>query len=159
VTQIPAHAEPIDPIALKTRELIEDAERAVATHHGDLAEFARQTLMGRAQRNRYFDPVLFSNPAWDILLNLYVAAAEGRALDVLDCCSTSAVPQGVALYWLSYLKQEEMIVEIPAAARPRQTLISLSDQAQTAISAYLGSLICLGLGPNALMPVTPSAAN
>lgn len=159
MTDIPAHAEPIDPIALKTRALIEDAERAVASHDGDLAEFARQTLIGRAQRNRYFDPVLFSNPAWDILLNLYVAAAEGRALDVLDCCSTSAVPQGVALYWLSYLKQEEMVVEVPAARRPRQTLISLSDQAQRAISAYLGSLICLGLGPDAFMPASPSAAN
>ena len=159
MTDIPSHAEPIDPIALKTRELIEEAERAVATHDGDLAEFARQTLMGREQRSRYFDPVLFSNPAWDILLNLYVAAAEGRGLGVLDCCTTSALPQGVALYWLSYLKQEEMVIEVPAATRPRQTLIRLSDQTQKAMSAYLSSLICLGLGPDAFMPTTRSADN
>ena len=81
MTDIPTHAEPIDPIALKTRELIEEAERAVATHDGDLAEFARQTL------------------------------------------------------------------------------IRLSDQTQKAMSAYLSSLICLGLGPDAFMPTTRSADN
>jgi hypothetical protein len=154
VTQIPARAERI---ARQTRKLIEDAERAVAMQEADLAEFARQLLAARKQRDRYFDPVLFSNPAWDILLNLYVADAEGRGVNVLESCTASTVPQAVALRWLAYLRQEEMVVETSDPLRPRNTVIRLSDQTRLAISSYLGSLVSLGLGPEPAMPDIPQA--
>jgi hypothetical protein len=152
VTQIPARAERIE---RQMRKLIEDAERAVAMHDGDLTDYARQILAGRKQRDRYFDPMLFSNPAWDILLNLYVADGEGKPFNVLDTCLASAVPQGVALRWLTYLEQEDMVIEVPDPARPRQTLIRLSDQTRLTITSYLGSLIGLGLGPEPAMPDIP----
>jgi hypothetical protein len=152
VTQIPARAERIE---RQTRKLIEDAERAAAMHNADLTEFARQLLAGRRQRDRYFDPMLFSNPAWDILLDLYVADAEGRPVNVLESCTASIVPQGVALRWLGYLKQEEMVIEMPDPAQPRHTLIRLSDQTRLTISSYLGSLVSLGLGPEPAMPDIP----
>jgi len=154
VTQIPARAERIE---RQTRKLIADAERAAAMHNGDLTEFARQILAGRKQRDRYFDPMLFSNPAWDILLNLYVADAEGKLVSVLDSCSVSTVPQGVALRWLGYLKQEEMVIEAPDPARPRQTLLRLSEQTRLTVSSYLGSLVSLGLGSEFAMPDIPQA--
>lgn len=154
MTQIPARAERIE---RQTRKLIEDAERAAAMHSGDLPDFARQILTGRKERDRYFDPILFSNPAWDILLTLYVADAEGRSVTVLDSCTASIVPQSVALRWLGYLKQEEMVIEIPDPARPRRTLICLSNQARLTISSYLGSLVSLGLGPEPAMPDIPPA--
>jgi hypothetical protein len=159
MTGIPIHPDRIDPIALTARKLMQDAEQAAAMHDSDLVEFARQTLMGRQQRNRYFDPVLFSNPAWDLLLNLYVAAAEERALGVLDCCAGSTVPQAVALRWLSFLKDKGMVVELPDTMHSRRTLVRLSDEAQSTMSSYLGSLICLGLGPEAFMPDALSMRN
>lgn len=154
MTQIPARAERIE---RQTRKIIADAERAVAMHDGDLTEFARQLLAGRKQRDLYFDPMLFSNPAWDILLNLYVADAEGKPISVLDSCAASTVPQGVALRWLGYLKQEEMVIEAPDPARPRQTLLRLSDQTRLTISSYLGSLTSLGLGSEFVTPGIPPA--
>jgi len=154
VTQIPARAERFE---RQTRKLIEDAERAAAMHNGDLTDYARLTLVGRKQRDHYFDPMLFSNPAWDILLNLYVADAEGTPVSVIDSCTASTVPQGVALRWLGYLKQEEMVTETPDPARPRQTIIRLTDQTRLAVSTYLGSLISLGLGPEIVMPDIPPA--
>ena len=154
MTQIPARAERIE---RQMRKLIEDAERAAAMHKGDLTDYARQTLAGRKQRDRYFDPILFSNPAWDILLHLYVADAEAKPVSVLDSCLASTVPQGVALRWLGYLKQEEMVIEMPDPARPRQTIVRLSDQTRSAVSAYLGSLVSLGLGPEPVMPDIPPA--
>jgi len=152
VTQIPARAERFE---RQTRKLIEDAERAAAMHNGDLSDYARLTLVGRKQRDHYFDPMLFSNPAWDILLNLYVADAEGTPVSVIDSCASLPVPQGVALRWLGYLKQEEMVIEMPDPARPRQTVIRLSDQTRLAVSTYLGSLITLGLGPEIVMHDIP----
>ena len=154
MTQIPARAERIE---RQTRKLIEDAERAAAMHDGDLTDYARLTLLGRKQRDRYFDPMLFSNPAWDILLSLYVADAEGKPVGVIESCTASPVPQGVALRWLGYLKQEDMVTEAPDPARPRHTIIRLTDQTRLAVSAYLGSLISLGLGPEPVMPDIPPA--
>lgn len=154
MTQIPARAERFE---RQTRKLIEDAERAAAMHKSDLTDYARLTLLGRKQRDHYFDPMLFSNPAWDILLNLYVADAEGTPVSVIDSCVASPVPQGVALRWLGYLKQEEMVIETPNSAQPRQTVIRLTDQTRLAVSAYLGSLISLGLGPEIVMPDIPPA--
>ena len=154
MTQIPARAERFE---RQTRKLIEDAERAAAMHKSDLTDYARLTLVGRKQRDHYFDPMLFSNPAWDILLNLYVADAEGTPVSVIDSCVASPVPQGVALRWLGYLKQEEMVIETPNSAQPRQTVIRLTDQTRLAVSAYLGSLISLGLGPEIVMPDIPPA--
>lgn len=154
MTQIPARAERLE---RQMRKLIEDAERAAAMHDGNLTDYARQILGGRKQRDRYFDPMLFSNPAWDILLSLYVADGEGKPVGVLDGCLASAVPQGVALRWLGYLKQEQMVIETPDPARPRQTLLRLSDETRLAVSSYLGSLISLGLGPEPAMPDIPRA--
>ncbi|HMI19055.1 MAG TPA: hypothetical protein VK533_05880 [Sphingomonas sp.] len=157
MSTIPTRMDGVDPIDRQTRKLIQDAKRAVAMHSADMTEFARQVLAGRKQRDRYFDPMLFSNPAWDILLNLFVADADGRPVTVLESCLASTVPQGVALRWLGYLKQEEMVIETPDPARPRQTIIRLSDQTRMAISAYLGSLVSLGLGPESVMPDIPPA--
>lgn len=144
---LPIHIAKDDAIDRQTRKLIDDAERTAATRGDDLPEFARHLLAGRKQRDRYFDPILFSNPAWDILLNLFVAGAEGRAVTLLDSCLASTVPQGVALRWLGYLKQEEMVLEGSDPAHPRETTIRLSDQTRRAIASYLGSLVSLGPGP------------
>lgn len=144
MTDMPIRANPIE---RRTRQLIEDAERGAAAHHAELGDFARQIVAGRKQRELYFDPMLFSNPAWDILLNLFVADADARPVTVLDACRGSTVPQGVALRWLCYLKQEEMVLETSDLSCDRQTLIQLSDHARLAIGAYLGSLTALGLGP------------
>jgi hypothetical protein len=157
VSDFPIRTDRTNPIGRQTRKLIDDAECAVACEGGDLIGFARQILAGRQQRDRYFDPVLFSNPAWDILLNLYVAAADDRAMSALDSCGASAMPESVVLRWLSYLKQDEMVIESANPRHPRQTLLRLSEQARLTIRSYLGSLVKLGLGPaHARMEIPPA---
>lgn len=144
-------ASTIDAIDRLTRKLIGDAERATAANGGDFIDFARHILAGRRQRDRYFDPILFGNPAWDILLDLFVADGEGRPVTLLDRCHASNVPQGVALRWLGYLKQEEMVLEGHDPARPHDMTIRLSDQTKRAIRCYLSSLTGLVLAPEFAM--------
>jgi len=155
VSEFPIRAERIDPIALKTRKIIADAERAAATNAADLTDFARQILAGRRQRDNYFDPLLFSNPAWDLLLNLFVAQAEGRRPNSLESCLAASMPHSVAVRWMAYLKQEDMVVERPNAVGEGLGSIQLSDHARTAIAAYLSSLTSLGLGPDIVRPTVP----
>jgi hypothetical protein len=152
VSDFPIRAERVDAIDLQMRKLIEDAERAVAMHHADLTDFARQILAGRKQRERFFDPVLFSNPAWDLLLHLYVATAEGGGMSVPDYCANSSTPTGVVLRWLDYFRQEDMVGDTTDPERTDQTSIRLSDTTLMEVSAYLTSLIALGLREEPLLP-------
>jgi hypothetical protein len=43
-------------------------------------------------RARYFKRELFKDPAWDILLDLYVARADGRGISVSSACIASGAP-------------------------------------------------------------------
>jgi len=152
VTDFPTRAERVDAIDRQTRKLIEDAERAAAMHQADLTEYACRILAGRKQRDRFFAPALFSNPAWDLLLHLYVATAEEGGMSVPDCCANSSTPKGVALRWLDYFQQEEMVVETTDPEHTDQTLIRLSETTHLAVSAYLASLIALGLREETMLP-------
>ncbi|WP_267394662.1 MULTISPECIES: hypothetical protein [unclassified Sphingomonas] len=49
------------------------------------------------------DADLFSDPAWDILLALFIAHAEGRSLADTDACATACVAPAAALRWLDVL--------------------------------------------------------
>ncbi|HWI86000.1 MAG TPA: hypothetical protein VNT42_06730 [Sphingomonas sp.] len=140
MSDIPFRADKVDAIDLQTRKLIDDATRAANVQSGELVQRARQIVADRKQRERYFDPMLFSNPAWDILLGLYVAGAEGQAVHALDLCLTSNMPQSVTLRWAAYLQQEDMVIETPNPVEGRPTLMRLTDQTRMAIAAYLGSI-------------------
>ncbi len=140
-------ADGMDPIALRTRRLIEDVTAAAACHGADLTEFAGQVLAGRRQRSRFFDPALFSNPAWDILLSLFVARGEGRAAATIEELGIADIPRSVILRWLQYLRGEAMVLLVGQTDRPQHARWQLADTAAASIDAYLASLLTLGLGP------------
>lgn len=151
----PPRAGRVDPIDARTRRPIADAQEAPDGSAAEVIALARRAVAARRQRNRHFDPVLFSNPAWDMLLNLFVAEADGRPMTVLDGCTVSAMPQSVTLRWLGYLKQEKMVVEFNEPRQSRQTLLRLSPQTRDTIAAYFSVLAGLEPGPEPWTPETP----
>ena len=152
MSDFPTGPARVDSLADETRKLIAEAAQAAAAKGGDLTDFARRILTSRGNDNRPLHTMLFTNPAWDILLNLYIAETEGRGMTVLDCCLASVVRQSVALRWLTYLKQEGMVLEVTDITQPRQTQIQLSESTKSAIASYLGSLINLDSPPEGKEP-------
>ena len=61
---------------------------------------AREFYAGRRRRARYLSVDLFGEPTWDILLDLYVAAREGRRVPTTSACIGAHVPPTTALRWL-----------------------------------------------------------
>lgn len=53
---------------------------------------------------------LFSEPAWDLLLELYVADAEGRRLTASQVCERSKIPPVVMSRWLQHLSQAGFVI-------------------------------------------------
>lgn len=59
--------------------------------------FAKEVVRFRRMRDSMFESGLFGDPAWDILLDLYVAGGERRFITVTDACIGAAVPRTTAL--------------------------------------------------------------
>ena len=103
------------------------------------AEDQRAILRLRRLRNRYFDPSLFADPAWDMLLDLMAARLEGEQVSVTSLCIAAAVPSTTALRWIRTLIDSGLVQRRADPADGRRIHISLTDPAALAMSAYLAA--------------------
>jgi hypothetical protein len=100
----------------------------------------RQIIANRQARARFFDPELFGDPAWDMLLDLTAAHGEGAQVSVTSLCIAAGVPATTALRWLTQMVESGIFVRVPDPADRRRAFIALSDKAVTAMSGYFASL-------------------
>ena len=87
---------------------------------------ARLVYRERRRRQQFFDNKLFGEPAWDILLDLYAAAENGRPVYVTDACVAADAPLTTALRWISVLENAGLIVREADKADARRILVRLS---------------------------------
>ena len=80
-----------------------------------LARRARDELLGRD---------LFSDPAWDLLLELYAAKLGRRAMTLRDLALATGTPPSTTARWLSALDERGLIMS--SAAAVGQARIALS---------------------------------
>jgi hypothetical protein len=100
----------------------------------------RQIIANRQARARFFDPALFGDPAWDMLLDLTAAHAEGARVSVTSLCIAAGVPATTALRWLTQMVESGIFVRVPDPADRRRAFIALSDRALGAMANYFASL-------------------
>lgn len=58
----------------------------------------------RRLRNRSLEGHLFREPAWHILLDLYVAEAKGKRISISSACSAASISTAAGLGWLAKLE-------------------------------------------------------
>ena len=68
-----------------------------------LLKLAKRIHSLRRDRAEYFEPEIFSDPGWDILLLLYVAKREQSPMTAVTVCVESGVPTSTAVRWLRSL--------------------------------------------------------
>jgi DNA-binding transcriptional ArsR family regulator len=103
------------------------------------AEVIRSILRARRMRDVYFNPELFADPAWDMLLDLLAAKLEGRHVSVTSLCGAAAVPPTTALRWIGKLEEEGLIIRTDDTSDSRRVLLALSDDAAERLTAYLAA--------------------
>lgn len=110
--------------------------RAVRSSRTHLA-LARKTYALRRKRAAIFgNPDLFGEPAWDILLDLYIAHAEGKPVSVSSACIGSAAPATTGLRWLGVLADEGLILRENDADDNRRVLVRLSSAGLAAMERF-----------------------
>jgi DNA-binding MarR family transcriptional regulator len=100
----------------------------------------RKGLQARQQRGRFFNPRLFADPAWDMLLELYAASLTERRLTVSRLAERSGVPLTTALRWISTLEKEQLIDREDDRFDKRRMFLSLTDKGRSAMGAYFEEL-------------------
>ena len=95
---------------------------------------AEAEYTARQKRRSLFNQALLGEPAWDILLDLFIQTARCRRVSVKSACQDSGVPVTTALRWLAKLESNRMIRRNPAAHDRRVHYLSLTDGAQLALA-------------------------
>ncbi|GAB4484466.1 MAG: hypothetical protein OHK0018_16210 [Erythrobacter tepidarius] len=114
-----------------------------AVPHGErrYLTLARQTYALRRKRNAIFgNPELFGEPAWDILLDLYVAHGEAKPVSVSSACIGSAAPPTTGLRWLGVLADEGLVVRENDPEDNRRVLVRLSAKGITAMERFFDAV-------------------
>ncbi|AWW74686.1 MarR family transcriptional regulator [Erythrobacter sp. KY5] len=104
------------------------------------AEFAREAYTMRRRRGTIFDnQELFGEPAWDILLDLYIAHVENKTVSVSSACIGSAAPPTTGLRWLGVLTEEGLIVREHDPEDQRRVLVRLTERGLAAMDEHFAS--------------------
>lgn len=105
----------------------------------------RRAIRARRMRGSFFAPGLFSDPAWDMLLDLYAADAEDMPVSVSSLCIASAVAPTTALRWIARMTEDGLLERRPDATDRRRAFMALTDVARVGMRGYLIGLRRAGL--------------
>lgn len=104
------------------------------------AEFAREAYSTRRRRSSIFqNSELFGEPAWDILLDLYIAHVENKPVSVSSACIGSAAPPTTGLRWLGVLADHELVLREHDPEDQRRVLVRLTERGLNAMDEYFAS--------------------
>jgi DNA-binding MarR family transcriptional regulator len=98
---------------------------------------ARRRFAGRRERDALFGAALFADPAWDVLLYLFIAAGEGRAVSIREACAAASVPETTALRHIAHLKDRGLLQCRTNPSDRRSTHLVASEAAQRKMSLLL----------------------
>lgn len=94
-------------------------------------------IRARDERDRIFGADLFFDPAWNILLDLYVSEHKGTMVSVSSMCIASKVPSTTALRWLTMLEKRGLVGRRPDDYDRRRSFLFLTDDGRQKIEATL----------------------
>lgn len=100
----------------------------------------RAMIAQRHARAKFFDAELFSDPAWDMLLDLTAAHAEHQRVSVTSLCIAAGVPATTALRWIKQLVETGVFERIADSSDKRRAFIALSDKSVDAMASYFASI-------------------
>ncbi|MEP9357434.1 winged helix DNA-binding protein [Sphingomonas sp. KR3-1] len=117
----------------------EHLDRAIARGGISALDRARALYDLRRSREHFFkgNADLFGEPAWDILLDLFIAGEMGKQVSVTSACIGANTPPTTALRWLSLLEERGLVQRIPDLHDRRRALMRLTPKGDQSLRAYL----------------------
>lgn len=116
--------------------------------HPAMIDHARRAYADRRLRERIFDcPALFGEPAWDILLDLFVAQKARKSISVTSACIGSQVPSTTALRWIAVLEQYGLVIREDDPKDKRRAILRLTSDAYAKMTNYFSQSVSSSMLP------------
>ena len=104
-----------------------------------LAAVALSELKARRSRARFFLPDILGEPAWNMLLDLFVHQAFGKGVSVTSATIASDAPQATALRYIALLQKEGLIERHRSSVDGRVSYLRLTQQGYRRIGTWLNN--------------------
>ena len=101
---------------------------------------ARQHYRLARVRGELLGDGLFADPAWNMLLDLFISSAEGRRLSVSALCIGSRAPAATAHRYVQLLADAGLVERSADEKDGRRRFIALTDEGHDAMVTLLTSL-------------------
>ena len=103
-------------------------------------DVVRSVIRARRLRARFFNELLFADPAWDMLLDLTQAELAQHRVPVSSLCIAAAVPATTALRWIKSMTDSGLFVRRADPHDGRRVFVELSPGASAAMRGYFAEL-------------------
>ena len=101
---------------------------------------ARRFWRARRERDRIFGTALAPDPAWDILLDLFIAAGEGREVTVASVSAATVLPPPLVLRCIAHLAEARLVTCQAQTSSEKIMFLTLTERAVAMIAEYLDHL-------------------
>jgi len=100
---------------------------------------ARRAFAARRRRQQVFGDRadLFGEPAWDMLLDLYIALHEDKPVTVSNACLSSGAATTTGLRWVATLAERGLVERIPDPKDGRRYFVRLTAEASALVERAL----------------------
>ena len=109
-----------------------------------LVQLAKRLYEMRRMRDEVLGDALFSEPSWDILLDLFISEDEGRQLSVSAVCIGARSPSATALRYLTMLQDAGLVERTRDERDARRSHVRLTASGRRRMATLLGRLVTSG---------------
>lgn len=100
-------------------------------------------IAARRYRAAIVSDAHLGEPAWDILLDLFVAQRLGLRVSILDACIAANVPSTTALRYVRRLEDDGLILRSADTNDRRRSYVRLSDEVVKRVDRWAHRLLSL----------------
>jgi DNA-binding MarR family transcriptional regulator len=105
-----------------------------------LVSKARMVLASRLVREQYFQRDLFGEPAWEILLALYVLDDSGARFTISKLAECINAPLSTVARWVKTLEEQSLVGRVNHPTDRRIIFVRLLDKGRRALDDYLAAM-------------------
>jgi DNA-binding MarR family transcriptional regulator len=106
-----------------------------------LVDITRRLYELRKVRDQVLGDALFSEPAWDILLDLFISDHDRRQLSVSAVCIGARAPSATALRYLTMLQDSNLVERTRDERDGRRSHVQLTPLGRRRMASLLGRLV------------------